>query len=451
MRPGGRQAGGVLSRLRQLSSRPGARAAARNLGWLVAEKGARLVLNVGVGFWVARYLGPAQFGALNFSIAVVGIVALLAELGLEAVVRRELVRAPEDGGRVLATTAGLRLAGGAVAAGLLAAGVMASGAPVADRTLLLVTGLTLFQPALTVTDLWFQARLQAEFSVLAQLGALTAGAAVRVALIAAHGPLVGFAWALVVEMAVAGALFAVLARREGRAQLGGGFDTAVARRLMHEAWPLMLSGFAVMLYMRIDAVMLRRLVGETEVGIYAAATRFTEIWYFVPVALASSLLPALLRARERGTAEYAARLQASYDLNAGIAYALAVPLALTAPWLIRVAYGAEFAAAGPVLALHAWSSVFVFLGVARSQYLVNEGHTRFYLGSTVAGLVVNVALNFWLIPRDGAWGAALATVIAQAVAAWLSTFGCAPLRPTAWMQTKALLIPITWYRYVRRS
>lgn len=441
----------MWSRLRHLLGRPGAQAAARNLGWLVAEKGSRLVLNVGVGFWVARYLGPAQFGALNFALAVVGIVGLFAELGLEAVVRRELVRAPQAGGRVLTTTAGLRLAGGAVAAGLLSAGVMLSGATGTDRALLLVAGLTLFQPALTVADLWFQARLQAKFSVLAQLGALAAGAAVRVALIAAHGPLVGFAWALVVEVAVAGVLFAGLARREGRAALGGAFDSALARQLMREAWPLMLSGFAVMLYMRIDAVMLRHLAGETEVGIYAAATRFTEIWYFVPVALASSLLPALLRARERGPAEYAARLQASYDLNAGMAYALAVPLALAAPWLIHTAYGPEFVAAGPVLALHAWSSVFVFLGVARSQYLVNEGHTHFYLGSTVAGLLVNVALNCWLIPRDGAWGAALATVVAQAVAAWLSTFGCAPLRPTAWMQTKALLIPFTWYRYVRRS
>jgi PST family polysaccharide transporter len=230
------------------------------------------------------------------------------------------------------------------------------------------------------------------------MGALLVGAAVRVALIVSGASLVGFAWAVVAEMVVAAVLFAGLARREGLGRLTGGFDRVVAARLLREAWPLMLSGFAVMLYMRIDAVMLRSLAGEEAVGIYAAAARFTEIWYFVPVALASSLLPALLRARERGPAEYGARLQACYDVNAGLAYALAVPLALAAPWLIRVAYGPAFSAAGPVLALHVWSSVFVFLGVARGQFLVNEGHTRFYLASTVAGLVVNVALNFVLIP-----------------------------------------------------
>ncbi len=441
----------LLSSLQNLLIRPGARAAAQNLGWLVAEKAARLVFNVGVGFWVARYLGPAQFGALNFALAVVGIASLLAELGFEAVVRRELVQAPENAVAVLAATRRLRLVGGTLAGALLVAMVLMSGASLADRALLLVVGLTLFQPALTVADLWFQARLQARFSVLAQVGALLVGAAVRVTLIVAGAPLVGFAWAVVAEMCVGGILFASLARRAGLGRLAGAFDRAVAGRLLREAWPLLLSGFAVMLYMRIDAVMLRSLAGEAAVGIYAAVARFTEIWYFVPVALASSLLPALLRARERGAADYAVRLQASFDVNAGLAYGLAVPLALAAPWLIRVAYGPAFAAAGPVLALHVWSSVFVFLGVARGQFLVNEGHTRFYFGSTVAGLTVNVALNLVLIPRHGAWGAALATVVAQAVAAWLSTFCCAPLRATAWMQTRSLLIPFTWYRYVRRA
>jgi O-antigen/teichoic acid export membrane protein len=130
---------------------------------------------------------------------------------------------------------------------------------------------------------------------------------------------------------------------------------------------------------------------------------------------------------------------------------LSVPIALAAPWLIRLAYGPAFAGAAPVLALHIWSSVFVFLGVARSQFLINESFTRFYLAATVAGAALNIGLNCWLIPRHGPWGAALATVAAQAVAAWLSSFCFAPVRQTAWMQTRALLIPVRWFRYVRRA
>ena len=118
------------------------------------------------------------------------------------------------------------------------------------------------------------------------------------------------------------------------------------------------------------------------------------------------------------------------------------------PWLIALAYGPEFAAAGPVLALHVWSGVFVFLGVARGQFLVNERLTRFYLGATLAGAALNIALNLWLIPVHGAWGAALATVVSQAVAAWASSFCSPAVRANGVMQTRALLLPFLWPRYV---
>ena len=431
--------------------RPGVRAAAHNLGWLTAEKGARLVLNVGVGFWVARYLGPSLFGSLSYGLAVVGLVSLVAELGLDSVVRRDLIRSPELASQLVATAAGLRLAGGIAAYGLLVASARLGWATPGERGLLAVLGLMLFQPALMVADLWFQARLTAKFTVWAQVAALTVAAALRIALIIGGASLIGFAWAVVAEAAMAAALLAVLARREGLVVWHGAFDATRATSLLREAWPLMLSGFAVMFYLRIDAVMLRAMVGDAAVGIYAAAVRFTEIWYFLPVALASSLLPAILRARERGAAAYAARLQSYYDLNAGLAYGLSVPVALLAPWLIRLAYGAAYAAAAPVLAVHIWSSVFVFLGVARGQFLVNEGYTRFYLGATTAGLLVNVALNWILIPRHGPWGAAIATLAAQAVAAWLTSFCFAPVRQSAWMQTRSLFIPVRWFRYVSRS
>jgi len=423
-------------------------AASGNLGWLVVEKGVRLVFNVGVGFWVARYLGPAGYGELNFALAIVGIALLLAELGLDGVVRRELIRSPGEATRLLAAVWGLRLAGAGTAWALVSLGGRFSGES-SLQVLLPVLALTLFQPVLWVNDLWFQARLQAKWSVFAQVAGLMVGAAVRVGLILQQAPLVAFAWAAVIEMVVVGLLLGWFARRDGLVLQLARFEPARARGLLREAWPLLLSGFAVVLYLRVDAVMLRLLQGEAAVGVYAAAVRFTEVWYFLPTALASSLLPSLLRARERDAAAYAERLQLSYDLNAGLAYAIALPLALLAPWVIGVAYGPDYAGAAPVLAVHIWSVVFVFLGVARGQFLVNEGHTQFYLAATGAGLLINVGLNWILIPRQGALGAALATVIAQAVAAWLSSFCFAPVRRSAWMQARALFIPFRWYRYVR--
>ena len=417
----------------------------------MAEKALRLLLNFGVGIWVSRYLGPERFGSLSYAMALVAVVAVLAELGLDAVVRREAIRSPENAGSVIAAAGLLRWIGGIFSYVLLASLVGLRWTNAEERMLILVFGLTVFQPALLVFDLWFQARLEAKYATVAQICALAGGAAARVAMVLAEAPLVSFAWAAVGEMAIAGVLFALLAGRRGMKLRWSETGRRLPRRLLREAWPLMMSGFAVMLYMRIDAVMLRAMRGEEAVGIYAAATRFAEIWYFVPVALASSLLPALLRARERGPAAYRERWQHVFDLNAALAFAVAVPVSVLAPWLMRICYGEAYAESADVLMLHVWSCLFVFVGVARGQWLVNEGRSYFYFGASVAGAVANVALNSWMIPRWGPKGAAVATLVSFAISAWLTSFVHPGLRAIGELQTRALLIPVLGWRYFRRS
>jgi PST family polysaccharide transporter len=420
-----------------------------NLAWLIGERAVRFVLGVVVGFFVARHLGPARLGSLSYCVALVTLAGGVASLGLDEVVKRALLRTPADSAGLLASSAVLRLLaavagyGGLVTLGL--AHLLGTGE---EPRLLVIVGLLLFQPALLVPDLWLQAHLRAKFSVGAQTGALAAGAALRICLIATDAPLAGFAWAFALEAVLAAAGIHLFARRAGLRFAWVAARRATMRWLLTEAWPLMFAGLAIVIYMKIDEVMLRLLAGPAAVGIYSAATRLTEIWYFVPVALASSLLPALLRARAAGEVAYRGRLQQYYDLSAGAAYVLSVPVALAAPWIVRAAYGAAFAGAGPIVAVHIWSSVFVFIGVARGQWLVNERLQIFYLLATLAGAAVNIALNFVLIPRWGGLGAAWATVASQALAAWLSSFCLAAARETGWMQMRALLVPLLGWRYL---
>ncbi len=440
-----------MQQLADVLAKPGFQRAATNLGWLLAERAVRFLLGVVVGFIVARHLGPSRLGELSYCTAIVTLAGGVAALGLDAVVKRDLLAAPADTAGLLASSAVLRLFAGLAAFGVLAAlglaGRLGSGE---EPRLLVILGLTLFSPALLVPDLWLQTHLQAKRSVVAQTVALAAGAALRIYLVRTDAPLAAFAGVVVLEAALAAAGIALLARGAGLRFAWRAAQPAVMRRLAAEAWPLMFAGLAVVVYMKIDEVMLRHLAGPAAVGIYSAASRLTEIWYFLPLALASSLLPALWRARARGAADYRARLQHYYDLNAAVAYALSIPLALAAGVIVRAAYGEAFAAAGPIVAVHIWSSVFVFLGVARGQWLVNEGLQRFYLAATLAGAALNIGLNFLVIPRWGPLGAAAATVVSQALASWLSSFGLAAVRETGWMQTRALLVPVLGWRHLRR-
>jgi len=443
-------AGALLAAFQTLWVRADVRAAVHNFGWLAVEKAVRLVLGVGVGFWVARHLGPTRLGTLGYCTALVTLLGFLPALGLDAIVRRDLLQQPGAAAELLASGWLLRLgAGGCTCAAVQLVAWGGWGLQGDEPRVLGVLGLVLLQPALLMPDLWLQAHLKAKWSVTAQLAALGVASALRVGLILTNGSLAAFALATVAEMALGAAGAFWLAHAAGMRAPVAAARRATMRRLLAEAWPLILASLAIIVYMKIDEVMLRHLAGPAAVGIYSAAAKLSEVWYFLPTALAASVLPALLRVRERDPAAYARRQQQYYDLSAAVAYALSVPVALAAPWLVRTAYGAEFTAAGPILAVHIWSSIFVFLGVARGQWLVNEGLQTFYLAATLAGAVANVGLNFLLIPRWGGLGAAWATVVSYALAAWLASYLHPAVRPTAVMQTRALLIPMRAWTYLR--
>lgn len=440
-----------MQQLADVVAKPGFRKAAANLGWLFAEKAGRLALGLLVGLWLARYLGPQRLGSLSYCVALVTLFGFVPALGLDAIVKREILKTPGLTDELLASSLVLRLGAGALGfAGLLLWAQLGLGLSGPEPAMLSIVSLLLFQPALFLPELWLQSHLLAKRAAFAQLSALAVVSALRVWLIVTQASLVAFAWVLVVEMALAAALFWGTAGRAGMRIPWTAARTERMRRLLAEAWPLMFASLAIVVYMKIDEVMLRQLADPAEVGLYAAAARLSEVWYFLPTALAASVLPALLRAKAAHPREYAMRQQQYYDLSAAVAYGLSVPIALASPWIVRVAYGADFLESGPILAVHISASIFVFLGMARGQWLVNEGLQKFYLAATCAGAMANVALNFIFIPRWGGLGAAWATVISYGLAAWLASYFHPAVRVTAAMQTRALLIPFRGWRYLVR-
>ena len=422
-----------------------------NFAWLIADNGIRLIAGLLVGLVVARYLGPELFGLLNYSLAFVSLLMPLVHLGLDAVVRRRLIEEPEEAGRLLAAVARMRLGAAAISyLGLAGYVFYVEGFSEAGR-LVLVLGLTLFQPAAFTADLWLQSSLRARVTVVTSWVALLIGSGAKIWLIWHGADLVSFAWVVVVESALGCGLLFVAGWRVGLPRMAGSGLWAQARELISGSWMLLLSGIAVTLYMKLDIVMLRTLSGDREAGIYAAAVRFSELGYFVPVALASSILPALLRKKAEGPQPYAAAMQRFYDLNAVLAYAMIGSTVLLAKPLIALAYGPAFSEATPVLQLHAWAAIFVFLGVARSQFLINERRYLFSLITTVMGAASNVVLNLWLIPEHGALGAAWATLVAYGIAAWGGSWLHRDVRSNAFMQTRALLLPLFGWRYLIRK
>jgi PST family polysaccharide transporter len=416
--------------------------AARHFGWLLIERFGRGFLVFAVGVWVARHLGPTSLGTLSVALAMVTLLAGWTQFGLDSLLSRDVLLDPERAGERVASAAVLRLTVG-LAAWMVVLGI-AWMTPSTHRTearLLLVLSPLVLLPSLMLPDVWLRARLHGRSAATAQLASVAIGAGLRVMFVLTDAPLEAFAAATVAEGGVAAWLAHLLARREGLQAPWRNARHETVFELLRECWPLALSGVAVVLYMKTDELMLRALVGATEVGWYTAATRFTEIWFFLPAAIASSLLPRLITAQGTGGDDDRRAWQRSYDLQVGAAYAIAIPIGLAAPWLIAVAYGPEFAPSAPILAVHVGSLVFVFLGVARGQWLVQQGHGLFYLVATLSGAALNIGLNAVTIPRWGGVGAAVSTLVSYAIAAWLSSYAYPPTRATATQQTLALALP----------
>jgi polysaccharide transporter, PST family len=420
-----------------------------NTGWLFLDRLVRKGLGLLVLVWVARYLGPVQFGSLNYALAFSALFAALGGLGLDGIVIRDLVRQPDSQGETLGSALALKIVGGLAAFGLALTAIflVRPQDQMAHWLVGILAAQAVFQ-ALDTIDLWFQSRVESRYTVWARNAAFGVVSLTKVILIMAQAPLVAFAWVMLGET-VLGALGLALAYRlRGLSWEKWRVNFHRARTLLRESWPLIFSGLMIMLYMKIDQVMLGQMVDDEAVGIYSAAVSIAEMWNFIPMIIAASVFPALVRSKELGERGYRERIQKYYDFNACLAYILCLPMTLMAPLMIAILYGNAYKGAETILAIYIWSSIAVFLGVARGQYLVTEGLLKFSLLATVLGAGTNIAINLFLIPKYQGVGAALATVVSYFVSAFLSSFFYRPLVPIGLMQTKALLAPIRYlYRF----
>jgi O-antigen/teichoic acid export membrane protein len=186
--------------------------------------------------------------------------------------------------------------------------------------------------------------------------------------------------------------------------------------------------------------MIKEMLGEHEVGIFSAAVRLSEVWYFIPTLISASLYPAILNAKKISEESYYNRIQKLYTLVVWIAIAIALPITLIADWLVSFLYGGKFCEASAVLKINIWSGVFGFMGIARGKWILNENlqiYTSIYLGFA---LITNVTINYYLIPKMGIIGAAYSTLFAQIMAALIGPAFFKKTRRSSVMLLKAFLL-----------
>jgi O-antigen/teichoic acid export membrane protein len=419
-----------------------------NTAYLGAARIAQLLTSFTIGVSVARYLGPAEAGALAYAVSFVALFSSAAALGLDQIVIRDLAAKDSAGlasEQILSSAFVLRLlASPAVFLITVAASLMVDHDTQTRLLIVVVASGVIFQP-LTVIDLYFQSRVQSKYVVYAQLAALAAVSTARVMLIHFKAPLLAFGAVTVAETGLWMCGLAYVYRRH-RGYLPKLIATRqVAFRLLQQSWPLALTGILTSIYINVDRVLVKHLLGNASAGKYAVVVNISTALYFVPIAFGQSVYPSLMESR-RDPKLYALRLQQAFDTLLWLGVAIALPVTLVAEPLMRFLYGAPYEGSGAALAIVIWSAVVTFLGLVTSYWLVAENLQRIYPVRILASLCTCVVLNLVLVPRWGIRGAAVATVLAQFVASTIVYAFNKKTRIMIVMQLRALALP---YRLLR--
>jgi len=431
----------VKSKIAKVRNNSGIMRYLTNTSWLLGEKLLRMTVGLFVGIWVARYLGPEQFGLFSYTQSFVALFIAFSTLGLDSILIRELVKDESERDQLLGTAFVLKLIGSFIVLLFLWVVLILQAEDSYTSLLIFIIASATILQSFNVIDFYFQSKVLSKYVAFCNVFSLLLSSIIKVFLIFNEAPLLAFVYIILFDNAVLASGFIYFYVNRKLSICNWVFKKSIAVYLLKNSWPLILSTLVISMYMKIDQVMINGMLGSYEVGQYAAAVRISEVWYFIPMVIASSLFPAIINAKKTSEKLYLSRIQHLFDLMAWLAIIIAIPMSFLSDWLILLLYGKEYSEASGVLMLHIWSAVFVFLGVASSKWFVTEGLQKHSLYRTTTGVILNVGLNLILIPKLGIYGAAIATLVAQIFASYLLNVFFRKSRILFKLQTNSLLLP----------
>ncbi|MFT4712806.1 MAG: O-antigen/teichoic acid export membrane protein [Candidatus Azotimanducaceae bacterium] len=382
-----------------------------NTSWLFAEKAIRLIVGFTIGVWVARYLGPERLGIFSYAQAIVFLFSAAVTLGLDGIVIRELVKHPENRDVLLGTSFVLKLIGAFIALTLLGVAISLSDTELSIKFMVMLIGSASVFQAFNVIDFFFQSKVLSKYVVFAQMWSMIAVNCLKVVLILSEASLIWFACAVIVEATLIAIGLVSYYLKSGMLLRAWAFSLEVAKALLKDSWPLIISTIMVTLYLKIDQVMLMSFLGSEAVGQYAVAIRLSEVWYFFPIIITSSLFPAILAAREQSLPHYTHQLSNIFSLILWLSITIGIGITFTSEWLVEILFGNSYAISAEILKIHIWGGIFIGIAHVTGKWFLSENLQKIAIINTSLGALINIFLNLLFIPKFGVIGAAYATLV----------------------------------------
>ncbi|SFK32985.1 flippase [Methylophaga sulfidovorans] len=375
------------------------------------EQVLRLVVSFFISILIIRQLGPSDFGLYAYVTSYVAIFSILARLGLNNLIVKELVEQNKRVSEIMNTVYTLRVLGALPIIFLMVAVSYFIEDDINTVILVCITSIGLIFQSAEIVDCFFQSKVIAKPVVVLKIAQLVISSLTKLYLLTIDAGVDAFLYLVLFDVIILSIFYFVSYRKQTNQNLSFNFNWKYFRQLLKLSWPIAISNLAMIAYFKMDMIMLFSMVDNEAVGIYAAASRISEAWYFIPTILTTTLFPAILHARSQSILDYKKKIRGLFSLLIWMGITIAILVTLMADWIINTLYGESFEEASKVLMIHIWVGIFIALGMAASRWFIAENLQHLFALRTWSGLVVNIFLNMVLIPKFSIIGAAIATLI----------------------------------------
>ncbi len=410
----------------------------KNVYWSVIGKVVGILSSFFIGVYVAKYLGPEQYGIMSYVISYVTLFSILANFGLDNIEVRELSKNNIDKNIILGTAYTIRICLSLFTILLIFISLLIFEADSFTFWMIMVYSLTLIFSSFNVVRNYFTSIIFNEYVIKTEIFRTLIGAGIKIYLLMNHYSLSWFISASVLEFLLIAGGYIFSYRQKVESITNWKFNLKVSQILIKESFPLLLSGTAVIIYTKIDQIMIRNMIDNEALGNFSIASKFNELTIFIPAVIAQTVTPILVQSHQKNIIEYEQKKQMFLGIMFWSSFLMALTISLASNSIITLLFGNKYHEAIPVLQILAWQAVFVALFASSGQLIIIEKLQKFAVLRNIFGCVVSIVLNFLLIPLFGIIGSAIATIATMAFSGYISHIFIRPFRSIFKLQTKAI-------------
>ena len=408
----------------------------RNASWIIVSKLLQAVFAFIIGILTARYLGPSNYGLINYAASLVTFVVPISQLGYNNTLVQELTNNPKNEGKILGSSILFSL----VSSVFCMVGVIsfAAVANFNDRETVLIVAIysmnLLFQ-TLDLIQYWFQAKLMSKYSSVATLIAYAVVSCYKLVLLVTRKSVYWFAASHAIDYFLIAFILVILYRRLGGQKLS--VDISLGKSMFAKSKYYIVTGLMVAIFSQTDKIMLQNMLGEDATGYYSAAVAIASVSSFVYVAIIDSFRPVIF-SDQGNEARFELNLKRLYAIVIYLSLAQSAVMTLFADLFVNVLYGAEYVSSVEALRIIVWYITFSYLGSIRNIWILAKNKQKYLWSINASGAALNVILNYILIPSFGVSGAAIASLFTQMFTNFLIGFVIPPIRKNNTLMIESL-------------